>query len=65
MKKHVDLPDCGEDILPFLGSLKMFNIISDHVMVPSLYVLSIMEPQVNWSCGAFGTTTCGFKMVYK
>ena len=22
MKKHKDLPYCGEDILPFLGSLK-------------------------------------------
>ena len=29
MKKRIDLPYCGEDILPFLGSFKMFNIIMD------------------------------------
>ena len=44
MKKHTDLPYCGEDILPFLGSFKMFDIITDHVMVPPLFALSIMEP---------------------
>ena len=29
-------PYCGEDILPFLGSFKMFNIITDHTGTTAL-----------------------------
>ena len=36
MKKHIDLPYCRGDILPFLGSFKMFNIITDALVPPVL-----------------------------
>ena len=37
-EKHIDLPYCGKDILPFLGSFKMFNIMTDHTGTTALCV---------------------------
>ena len=34
-------PYCGEDILPFLGSFKMFNIITDHTGTTVLHAFHL------------------------
>ena len=38
---------CGEDILPFLGSFKMFNIITDHTgtTAPRAFHLAIGQQE--------------------